>query len=466
MTVAVNGSEEDITIKLNTGVLQTLLETTANDLLEVFKASRQVPEQSDDEVRGKILRELYGIKKALIDSKQQSESLENESISKAQCSKPGPSTSDSPPSVLKSAVIDLTLDSEHENPKSLILCKQSHKVVQKRSREDHHLSSPPAKRACSSSPMGNSKISAFFNNTVGSSSPNSQDTDDAASKNIIVLCTSQQHTLSRTSSLNSTTPIASGNTSAESDVILCVNIQANRKESIPSTSSPSGKSGFSCGSSVTFKAGSSKSRQKSNQEEANVPNERNTTEGVQQANSKHNQEQANVPNERNTTDSEGVQQANSKCDESSNGPQPTRNTTNSEKSATGPSHKTGIILLSEKASTSEASAKQNIINSQGSATSTRTKKIYKQNHLAMQDPKQSQASTSHGLSLFVSPTKGKVTGGKGSSRSTKRPRKKESNQESRSESADRKRGSRCPKSKRHLCPVCCKPDCGKCKNCL
>ena len=113
-------TEEEITVTLNTGVLQTLLETTANDLLEVFKTSRQVPEQSDDEIRGKILRELYGIKRALVDSKQQSESLENESTSKAQCSKPGPSTSVSSPSVSKSGVIDLTLDSEHENPKSVI----------------------------------------------------------------------------------------------------------------------------------------------------------------------------------------------------------------------------------------------------------------------------------------------------------------------------------------------------------
>ena len=421
--MTVDGSEEEITITLNTGVLQTLLETTANDLLEVFKTSRQVPEQSDDEIRRKILRELNGIKRALVDSKQQSESLENESISKAQCSKPGPSTSVSSPSVSKSAVIDLTGDSEHENPKSVILSKPSHKVVQKRSREDRHLSSPPAKRACSSSPMENSKISEWFNNTAGSSSANSQDTDDAASKSISesVLRTSQQHTLSRTLSLNSAT--SSGNTSAESDVI-CVNTQANRKESIPSTSSPIGDSSSSGGSSVTFKrscskAGSSKSRQKSNQEPANVPNERNTTQGVQQANSK--------------------------CDESSNGPQPTRNTTNSEKSTTGPSNKTctGIILLSEKESTSEASTKQNII-----------------------DSKQSQASTSHRLPLLVSPTKGKGTGEKGSSKSTKRPSKKESNQENSTESADRKRRSRCPISMRRLCPVCSKLDCGKCKNCL
>ena len=234
--------------------------------------------------------------------------------------------------------------------------------------------------------------------------------------------------------MNSTT--SSGNTSAESDVI-CVNIQANQKESISSTSSPIGESSFSGGSSVTFKAGSSKSRQKSNQEPANVPNERNTTQGVQQANF-----------------------------ESSNGPNPTGNTTNSEICATGPSHKTGIILLSEKASTSKASTKQNIIDSQGSATSTRTKKIYRQSHLVMQDPKQSQASNSRGLSLLDSLTKGKGTGGKGSSRSTKRPSKKESNQENSSESADRKRGSRCPILMRYPCPVCSKPDCGKCKNCL
>ena len=302
--MTVNGSEEEITIKLNMGVLQTLLETTANDLLEVFKASRQ---QSDDEVRGKILRELYGIKKALIGSKQHT-----------------------------SIVIDLTQDSEEEDSESEIVSEQSPKVGQKRSHEDLHLSSPPAKRVHSSTPMGNSKTSASFNNTSGSSSANSQDTDDAASKRISesVLRTSQQRTLSRTLSLNSAT--SSGNTSAESDV-MCVNTQANWKDSIPSTSSPIGESSFSGGSSVTFKrscskAGSSKSRQKSNQEPANVPNESNTTQGVQQANSK--------------------------CDESSNGPQPTRNTTNSEKCATGPSRKTGIILLSEKASTSEASTKQ------------------------------------------------------------------------------------------------------------
>ena len=409
--MTVNGSEEEITIKLNMGVLQTLLETTANDLLKVFKASRQVPEQSDDEMRGKILRELYDMKEALMGSKQHA-----------------------------SVVIDLTQDSEQEDSESEIFYERSPKVSQKRSHEESHLSSPPAKRVCST-PMGNSKIPVCFNNTAGSSNANSQDADDASSKSISesVVCTSQQHTvmdLSQIFSLNSTSKTTpSGNTSAD---MTCGNFQAKQNESIPSTSSrlasPSGKStSVSNKSSVPFKrscskaAGSSKSRQRSNQEPANVPNKRNTTQGVQQANSK--------------------------CDESSNGPQPTGNTTTSEKCATGPSYKTctGIILLSEKASTSEASTKQNIIDSQDSA---------------MHDPKQSQASTSHGLPLSVSPTKGKGTGGKDSSKSTKRPSKKESNQENSSESADRKRGSRCPISMRRLCPVCSKQDCGKCKNCL
>ena len=428
LLITVNDSEEEITIDitLNMGVLQTLLETTANDLLQVFKASRQAPEQSDDEVRGEILRELYVIKKALMDSKQQSQSLENESMSEVQCNEPGPSTS-SPSLNSAGAMIDLPVDSKQEDSES-VKCEQSPKVGQKRSREESHLSSPPTKRVCCSTSM---RKSTWFNITVSNSSANSQNADGAASESIL--------------SLNLTTP--SGNMNAD---VTHGNFQANQNKSIPSTSSsPSGESSFSGGSSVTFKrscskAGSSKSRQKGNQEPANILNKRSTTECIQPA-----------------------ETVNSKCDESSYGPRPTGNTTNSEISAAGPSHKTGV--LSEKASTSEASTKQNI-DSQGSATSMRTKKRYKQSHLAvLHDQKQSQAGTGHGLSLSVSLTKGKVTGEKGSSKSTKRPRKKESHltsQEISSESADRKHGSRCPKSKKHLCPVCGKRNCGKCKNCL
>ena len=456
--ITVNGSEQEITITLNTGVLQTLLETTANDLLGVFKANRQAPEQPDDKVREDILRELYGIKKELMGSKQQSQSLESESMSEMQRNEPGPSTS-SPSSNSAGDVIDLTQDSEQEDSKS----ERSPKVGQKRLHEESHLSSPPAKRVCSST-RRNSKMSTYFDITAGSSSANSfQNADDAASKEISesVVCTSQQHTvmdLSQILSLNSTSKTTpSGNMSAD---VAFRNFLAKWNESIPSTSessrlaSPSGESSFSNESSVRFKgscskAGSSKSQQKSNLdlEPANVPDRRSTTECVQQ-----------------------TETVNSKCEESSNGPQPTFNTINSEKSAAGSPHKTGtIILLSEKVSTNEVSTKQNIIDSQGSATNMGTKKRDKQSHLDVHDQKQSQAGASRGLSLSVSPTKGKGIGGKGSSRSTKRPSKKgphSTGQESSSESADRKRGSRCPKSKRHLCPVCSKPDCGKCKNCL
>ena len=427
--ITVNILEEEITITINTDVLQTLLETTANDLLEVFKDSQLFPGQPDDKVRGDILRVLnYDIKKALMDSQQQSQSLENESMSEVQRNEPGPSTS-SPNLNSAGVVIELhaAVDSEQEDSESVI-CEQSPKMGRKRSHEESHLSSPPTKRVCSSTPMRNSTC---FNTTVSNSSANSQNEGGAASESIL--------------SLNSITP--SGNMCAD---VTCRNFQASQNELIPSTSSPSGKSSFSGGSSVTFKRscynpGSNKSQHKSNQEPANILNKRSTTECVQQAKT-----------------------VNSKSDESSNDSQPTGNTTNSEKSTAGPSHKTGIILLSEKASTSEASTKQNnIIDSQGSATSTRTKKIYKQSHLVMHDRKQSQASTSHGLSLLVSPIKEKVPGGNGSSKSTKQPRKKESHLASQvSSSADRKRGSRCPKSKRYLCPICSKPDCGKCKNCL
>jgi hypothetical protein len=149
--ISVNGSEEEITITLNTGVLQTLLETIADELINVFKANWQVPEQSDDKVRGDILRELRVIKEALVKPMQPSQSLVNESLSKpveVKRNEPGPSASSLSSNSVE-GVIDLTVDSEQEDSESVI-SEQSPRVGKKRSREDYHLSSPPTKRVCSS----------------------------------------------------------------------------------------------------------------------------------------------------------------------------------------------------------------------------------------------------------------------------------------------------------------------------
>jgi hypothetical protein len=440
--ISVNGSEEEITITLNTGVLQTLLETIADELINVFKANWQVPEQSDDKVRGDILRELRVIKEALVKPMQPSQSLANESLSKpieVKHNEPGPSAS-SQSSNSADGVIDLTVDSEQEDQGSeSVISEQSPKVGKKRSREDCHLSSPPTKRACSSS-------------------ANSKNADDAASKSISVVSTSQQHTimdLSQYMSLNlPCKTLASGNMSAN---VACRSSQEKQNELILATSSglasPSDQSSLGGEPSATFtslKRSSSRVRSnfqktKSNQDPS--PNVPSTPECVQQA-----------------------ETVTSKSDESSNDSQYTRNTTNYEKSIAGPSHKAGSGVLSEKPPTGEASTSTKLtFDSQGSATSKRTNKRFKQSQPVVHNQKQPETGTGHDLSL-LNPTEGEVTGGKGPSRectTPKQPRRKGTHSTSQeSSSKDRKRGSRCPKSKRHLCPVCSKLDCGKCKNCL
>jgi hypothetical protein len=248
--------------------------------------------------------------------------------------------------------------------------------------------------------------------------------------------------------------LASGNMSAD---VACRSSQEKQNELILATSSglalTGGQSSFSGESSATFtslkrSSSSNFQKSKSNQEPSlNVPDRKSTPECVQQA-----------------------ETVTSKSDKSSNDSQYTSNTTNSEKSIAGPSHKVGPGVLSEKPPTGEASASTKLrFDSQGSAISKRTNKRFKQSQPALHNQKQPETGTGHDLSL-LNPTEGEVTGGKGPSRECtgpKQPRRKGTHSTSQeSSSKDRKRGSRCPKSKRHLCPVCSKLDCGKCKNCL
>ena len=171
-------------------MLQTLLETTADDLLNVFKTNRQIPELSDQEVRGDILRELYGIREALIskyNTKQQLETSES-------MYKPGESVEPitnqllvkkSEPSTLLPSLNSATntgltggtaVDSEQEH--SIAEIEPSPQVGQKRTCKDLDLSQPPTKGRYTAVPMIDFNYSGIIG---GSSSASRKKRDDTTS---------------------------------------------------------------------------------------------------------------------------------------------------------------------------------------------------------------------------------------------------------------------------------------------
>ena len=161
-------TEAQISIKLNMHMLQNQLEITADKLIKIF--NEQLPQHSDEKMRETILRELYGIRDAIIPlSEQQSESCE--SISKSDGAKqsafslqldiaslvnePGPSTS------------SLNLNSPDNTGLTPVNYEQSTKsqpssqVGQKRSHGD--LINQPIKV------MRDTKIPSYFGATTSSS---------------------------------------------------------------------------------------------------------------------------------------------------------------------------------------------------------------------------------------------------------------------------------------------------------
>lgn len=203
-----NDSTEEITIKMNMSALQSLLETTADHLLYVFKANRRVPEQPDVKVRENILRELYGIRKALIPryTKQQLESMtkpaearcesdiqtnlqrELDTVSESWApnitqplvGESEPSTSSlSLNSVANTNLTAVESDSEQES--SIAKNESSSKVGQKQSCKDIDLSQPQTKRLCT--PMRNSNILSYFGNTANGSGTSRKTGNYATSKN-------------------------------------------------------------------------------------------------------------------------------------------------------------------------------------------------------------------------------------------------------------------------------------------
>lgn len=174
-------TEAQISIKLNMHMLQIQLEITADKLVKIF--NEKLPHQSNEKMRETILRELYGIRDAIIPlSKQQSESYK--SISKSDGAKQsafslqldtaslvneaGPSTSSL--NLNSPDITGLTPVNYEQSTKN----QRSPQVGQKRSHKD--LNNQPTKV------MRDTTIPSYFSATTSRSDTSKKNADNVATK--------------------------------------------------------------------------------------------------------------------------------------------------------------------------------------------------------------------------------------------------------------------------------------------
>ena len=453
--------DSEITIKVNMSVFQTLLETTADDLLNVVKANRKDPEQPDEKVRGDILRELYNVKEILISKSGKTEQLE--STSEAKCDiqfnmhqklyttgeswatqplhdEPEPSMSSQ--SLNSAATADL--DPEHsEQEYSIADNESSPQVGQKRSCKNLEMIQPPAKRQCTPVPLIDSSILSYISTMAGSSSASRRTRDDAVSskKLNVDVVRGASHAIMDESA----------------NTLFVANSSPSGQTSIPGINDESSATLSSLKQShlqaISSKHGCT------NLKSSNIPAKNNITEYIQHS-----------------------ERVKSKCGKSSKGLQKlhpkirsqqlpcvtedvvnkSNGTRNKNRVDLEVEHSRNAGVTSQQTSTAET-PENKTSNSQAS-----NKKRYSQSLIIAQKSSQADAS----CSLLLNPTKGQMTRGKTpyTCKAKTRQGMKGSHSTSKaiktSSSMNRKRGSRCPKSKSHLCPVCGLSDCGECKNCL